>query len=85
MKYLVVRSDALQNAGNRMIRHSDYWPCIVEADSPDDAVREAYSQFFGSETRLPVNRPFTVIPTDDGCEVTFRPIQNYTVERRPLY
>jgi hypothetical protein len=79
-KYLVVRSDALQNAGRRQIRSSELWPCIVEAVDVHDALKVAYREFFGGEQRLPMNRPFTVIAMTEACEVTLAPINNYTVD-----
>lgn len=90
MKFLVTRIDAavdttgMRGFSTHRIRNSDTWPIIVEAEHHEDAVRVAYSQGFGGETKLPMNRPFLVVAMIDSVVVELKPKQEYHVVSRPI-
>lgn len=85
MKFLVTRMDALHDGTNkRKINESNMWPILVEASNHASAVEAAYSQNYGPNEHLPLNREFLVVHLIDAEVVTLKHKTEYIVQSRPF-
>lgn len=90
VRFLVTRVDALHDytktihtPKTAVIATSEVWPCVIEAETHEDALERVYAtKFVGSG--LPKNRPFLVVALIDPVIVELKPKPSYDIVSRPV-